>query len=129
MPGSRVEDVGIERRVVVGHVVAVEVVGEAVRPGVGGRAVTFVEIIGEPRRGEPVLAVGQVAQGVEDDRLLGRGMRRRVAQCWCSGPVAAGRADRSLTPCQLTWHPPRDDGVKDCRGGLSACRWQGTRGC
>ena len=79
-------DAGVERRVIIGHVVAVEVVRQAVWPP-GRRSGQVLEVVGEPLVGEPVLAVGQVAQGVEDDR---------VAVVGGSDPVGAGWAERSL---------------------------------
>ena len=45
----RIEDAGIERGVVIGHVVAVEVVGNAVRTGPALPCDHVDEIIGEPR--------------------------------------------------------------------------------
>ena len=108
-PSADGEDARIERGIVVGHVVAVDS-RRGCRPGRVGdvRGDGHVEeIVGEPRVGKPVLAVGQVAQRVEDDRLRRLGASVSVLAALLFGPVAAGRADRSLTPCQLTDIPAR----------------------
>src|SRR5438046_3028171 len=87
----------------------------------GGEPLAFVEKSLE-NRGE----ANRFSRLVRSPRVF----RTMVCEAWVwsvgatllFGPLAAGRADRSLTPCQLTLiEPPRTDGRKlPATPGLSA---------
>ena len=97
----RVEHVRIKRRIKVGHLVAIEVVRETI----GGRVTAPCTMIVEsrPRTAAHANRFSRLvsdAQRVEHDRLAANAPPSSSRSC--SGPVVAGCADRSLTPCQLT---------------------------
>ena len=70
------------------------------------------------------------AQRVQHDRLRReRDCGRRCAGLVRSGPVLAGWAEMSFTPCQLTGTPPSAFGVKLPLAPPSGVEQEGTRGC
>ncbi len=104
------EHVRIERRVIVGHVVAVDVVGDAVW---AGSPVADVAVFASLDRVTKSLAnrgeAHRFSRLVRSPRVLRTiGLRSQVAVGVATVVLArraAGRADRSLTPCQLTLRP------------------------